>query len=68
MMVPTLYVHHQVEQSRRLDERRAAGEWRLFRAFQKQQRAKKGERRPSSPASETQGPWPAPASSSAAQV
>jgi hypothetical protein len=31
MWVPTLYVCHQVEQSRRQDERRKAGLWRLLR-------------------------------------
>jgi hypothetical protein len=31
MWIPTLYVCHQVEQSRRQDERREAGLWRLLR-------------------------------------
>jgi hypothetical protein len=51
MLVPTLYVCHQVEELRRQDERRDAQLWRLLRGERGRTRSRKALReRPSSPA------------------
>ena len=49
MLVPNLYLCHQVEQSRREDERRDAHLWRLLRGERKRERSTKetNERPPS---------------------
>jgi len=49
MLVPTLYVSHQVEELRRQDERRDAQLWRMLRGEGRRERSKRASNRRPSP-------------------